>query len=125
MIIKVPLRPERLRRITGSFSWVDHRLVSDGFLQQMSQQEILLYFFLVLVGDKNGLSYYSYDRICGLLKIDPDDYLRACRGLEQKALIAYEKGLFQVLQLPEKSLPPAVPTTDGGPRSLRELLKNL
>ena len=30
---------------------------------------IALYFFLVLVSDRNGLSFYSYDAICSLLQM--------------------------------------------------------
>jgi hypothetical protein len=36
-----------------------------------------LYFFLVLVSDRHGLSYYSYDAICSLLQLSVDDYLLA------------------------------------------------
>ena len=33
MIIKRVIRPERLRQIPPSFSWVDHRLVSGHFIE--------------------------------------------------------------------------------------------
>lgn len=62
MISKQPIVPERIRRLSGSFSWIDHGILTDGFLTSMSRDEILLYFFLVLVGDKNGVSFYSYDK---------------------------------------------------------------
>ena len=50
MISRKPINPNRIRRITGSFSWIDHRILHDGYLEFMSQEEMLLYFFLVLVG---------------------------------------------------------------------------
>lgn len=78
---KTPIDPYRIRRITGSFSWIDHRLLSDGFLAAMAPDELLLYFFLVLVGDKNGISFYSYDKICAMLKIDVDRFIGARIGL--------------------------------------------
>ena len=44
MISRTPINPDRIRRITGSFSWIDHRLLSDGFLSAMTGEEILIYF---------------------------------------------------------------------------------
>jgi hypothetical protein len=101
MILKRPIYPDRIRKITGSFSWVDHRLISDYYLQQMTCFEIPLYFFLVLVGDKQGLSFYSDASICELLKIESVEYYRARERLIDRSLIAYNNGLFQVLQLPD------------------------
>ena len=57
MIEKSPLWPERIRKITGSFAFIEHRFVRDGFWSSLSQHELLLYVFLVLVADRNGLSY--------------------------------------------------------------------
>ena len=102
MISRNPINANRIRRITGSFSWIDHRLLSDGFLSVMAGEEILLYFFLTLVGDKNGVSFYSYDKICQLLKMDVDRFVQARNQLIDKALIACDTGRFQVLQLPNK-----------------------
>jgi hypothetical protein len=62
----------------------------------------LLYVFLVLVADRNGLSYYSYDKICILLRISIDEYIFARDALIEKDLIAFDGYLFQVLSLPEK-----------------------
>jgi hypothetical protein len=69
----------------------------------MSQDELLLYFFLVLVGDKNGISFYSYDKICALLKMNVDSFVQARNLLIEKSMIVSENGRFQVLQLPNKS----------------------
>jgi hypothetical protein len=54
MQIKRVLHPERLRKIEGSFSWIDHRFLTGGFLRDLSTLEILLYLFLVAVSDRNG-----------------------------------------------------------------------
>jgi hypothetical protein len=97
---KSPIIPHRVRRITGSFSWLDHRLLHHGFVQQMQSNDMLLYFFLVLVGDKNGVSYYSYDRIYGLLKITVDELIAARDRLIDMSLIAFDNGRYQVLSLP-------------------------
>jgi hypothetical protein len=91
MPIKKLLRPERIRKIEGSFSWIDHRLITGGFLPDLSTLEILLYLFLIAVSDRNGLSFYHDDRIASLLKIDLVSLGKARAGLFQKSLLAYEQ----------------------------------
>ena len=102
MIRKKIINPERVRRIHGSFSFIPHRFLTDGFLSSLTQQEILLYIFLVLVSDRYGLSYYAYDSICSYLQLAIDDYIEARDGLIDKDLIACNGTLFQVLDLPAK-----------------------
>jgi len=98
---KAPLIRERVRRLKGSFAAIEHRFLRDGFWQSLSHQELLLYFFLVLVGDRFGISFYSYDRIITLLHLHLDEYLQARDALIAKDLIAFDGHLFQVLSLPE------------------------
>ena len=100
MIKKRVLRAERIRRIERGFSFIPHRFVTDGFLSALDQKELLLYFFLVLVSDRQGLSFYSYDAICSLLQLSVEDYIRARDALMEKDLIAFDGTLFQVLDLP-------------------------
>ena len=102
MIKKIILDPGRVRRIQGGFSFIPHRFLTDGFLASLDQTEILLYFFLVLASDRNGLSFYSYDAICTFLKITADDYIEARDSLINKDLIAFDGSLFQVLDLPKE-----------------------
>jgi hypothetical protein len=100
MQIKRVLHPERLRKIEGSFSWIDHRFITGGFLRDLSTLEILLYLFLVAVSDRNGLSFYHDDRIASLLKIGLPSLGQAREGLVLRSLLAYEAPLYQVLSLP-------------------------
>jgi hypothetical protein len=102
MIHKKPLVPQRLRSIQGTFAYIEHRFLKDGFFGALSHHELLLYFLLVLVADRQGLSFYSYDKLCTLLQLDLDDYLEARNQLIQKDLIAFDGTLFQVLSLPEQ-----------------------
>ena len=60
----------------------------------------LLYFFLILVADRQGLSYYHYDKICSLLCFSVDDYIFIRDQLIDKDLIAFDGTFFQVLSLP-------------------------
>jgi len=103
MVARTPLCPERIRKISGGFSFIEHRFLRDGFFQSLRHHELLLYFFLVLVGDRRGLSYYSYDKICTLLRFTLDEYLFARDALIRKDLVAFDGHLYQVLSLPDRA----------------------
>jgi len=129
MIEKTPLCPQRVRKIIGSFAFIEHRFLRDGFLQGLSHHELLLYLFLVLVADRSGLSYYSYDKVCTLLRFSLEEYLVARDALIQKDLIAFDGHLFQVLSLPQRSaLPPPRPIRrreefeQSDPATIRQLI---
>ena len=141
---RAPIFPDRIRTIRGSFSWIEHRFLHDGFLRALSRDELLLYYFLVTVGDRHGVSYYDYEKICQLLKLEVDAYIRARDGLITRQLIAYQQGVFQVLPLPApprirkrlskqsgaRHSPPwhaarQVPARDGDFHALAEVLKRL
>ena len=102
MIQRNPIQCKRVRKIVGSFAFIEHRFLRDGFFTALSHHELMLYFFLILAADRNGLSYYSYEKICTLLRISLDEYILARDALIQKDLIAFDGYLFQVLSLPEK-----------------------
>ena len=100
MINKRILDHGRIRRIDGGFSFIPHRFVTDGFLADMEQKELLLYLFLILVSDRFGLSFYRYESICTLLQMSVDEYIAARDALMDKDLIAFDGTIFQVLDLP-------------------------
>ena len=101
---KKVLNPNRIRRIEGGFSFIPHRFLADGFLAALNQKEVLLYLFLVLVSDRHGLSFYSYDVICSLLQLTLDEYIEARDGLIKKDLLAFDGTIFQVLELPKRPI---------------------
>lgn len=102
MIEKRVLCKDRVRRIGGSFAFIEHRFLRDGFFAGLTHHELLLYLFLVMAGDRAGLSYYSYDKICTLLAIDVDEYIAARNALIGKDLIVFDGLIFQVLSLPKE-----------------------
>jgi hypothetical protein len=110
MYCKKLLDSSRVRKIEGSFSWIDHRFITGGFLQDLSTVEILLYLFLVAVSDRHGISFYHDDRICSLLKIGLASLGQARDDLIMRSLIAYESPLYQVLSLPPQ--PIALPSRE-------------
>jgi hypothetical protein len=101
MVEKNILSPKRVRTIRGSFAFIEHRFLQDGFLDALTHHELLLYLFLILAGDRNGVSFYSYDRICAHLRIPVGIYIQARDALIQKDLLAFDGALFQVLSLPK------------------------
>jgi hypothetical protein len=130
MISKKVIYPDRVRKISGSFAFIEHRFLRSGFWSALSHHELLLYLLLVVVADRQGLSYYSYDKICTLLKISVDDYILARDALIKKDLIAFDGSLFQVLSLPQKpclSAPAALKTAKDmqtyDPATIHQLIK--
>ena len=121
---KSPIMPGRVRHISGSFSWLDHRLLHHGFLRIMQPEEMLLYFFLVLVGDKNGVSFYGYDSILKLLKLTLDQYIVARDRLVELSLIAFEDDRYQVLELP-KTPSYSELTRSGEIKSIKQVLEKI
>jgi len=111
------LCPERLRKVPPQFSWVDHRLVRENYFTRCEHSAWALYLFLVSVADVDGLSYYSDASLIRRLKLDPIQLSVSRQQLLQVGLIAYEKPLYQVLNLEP------VPSTRSGQVSVAEILR--
>lgn len=129
MVTKSLIIPELRRVLKPPFAWIDRRFLLNGFLATLSQQENLLYFFLSLVADRDGLSFYSYDKICQLLQLELDDYIQARNGLMEKQLIAYDGTQFQLLALPQQQRSPTRVTSTAsrvnGVHSLADIFARL
>ena len=120
MIVKSPILPKRVRKVPKGFSWIDHRLVSDGHIDRCSHEAGALYLFLVCVGDDKGLSYYGDRSIMQKLSMDQKTLQTARSDLIRNALIAWQKPIYQVL-----CLTPAHESRRGGSAmSLGDILKN-
>ena len=110
-----PPRPDRRRSIRGSFSWIDHRFLREGFDQGLTRLEKLLYFVLVAICNQDGVSFYSDARLAELLDIRfPHELAGARKELVARLLIAYE-GVFTKCWTYPLFLPGKVKT--GLPRS--------
>lgn len=99
-------QPKNVRKIKGSFAWIDHRLLRNGYLQVMTHQDLALYLFLVLVGDRNGVSFYRKEKICDAVSLDFRQFEVAKDRLISLKLIAFEaysvlspNGYYQVLPI--------------------------
>jgi hypothetical protein len=102
-----PPRPDRIRTISGSFSWIDHRFLRQGFQEGLDRLEKLFYFVLIAVSNQDGVSFYSDSSLAKLLDVRFSHELTGARNqLVARDLIAFEKGIYQVLELPARPLPP-------------------
>ncbi|NQZ48099.1 MAG: hypothetical protein HRT63_11315 [Erythrobacter sp.] len=101
-IIKEPICRERIRRISGGFGWVDHRLVRDGYVEERSHLALATYLFLVTVADADGVSYWGDRAVAERLNAGIVELRSARAELEAAGLIAYDKPVWQVLQLPRR-----------------------
>jgi hypothetical protein len=97
-------QPQQVRRITGSFAWIDHRLLRSGYLTVMSHHDQGLYLFLVLAADRHGVSFYRKEKICDAVGLGFADFEVARDRLIDLQLIAFEpysaftpNGYYQVL----------------------------
>lgn len=109
MPVKRVLRPERLRRIPGQFSWIDQRLVREGHIQRVSPAALALYLFLLTVADHEGLSYYAERTIGRHLSMQEAAVAAARAELIRAGLIDFQAPLYQVLSLDR----PPTPRHDG------------
>jgi hypothetical protein len=121
MIKKKIIDKARIRRIDGGFAFIPHRFLTGGFVSDLSPDQLLLYFFLVLAADRFGLSFYSYDKICTLLEMSLDQYVQARCALVKKRLIAFDGTVYQVLALPE----PPKKSTRQQPHPLEPIASNM
>jgi hypothetical protein len=99
--VPTPTAPTRSPTFHSRFLQIDHRFLREGFDQGLSRLEKLLYFVLVAVSNQDGVSFYSDARLAELLDIRFPHELEAARNeLVARDLIAYEDGIYQVLDLP-------------------------
>ena len=102
-------RPDRVRVLSGAagFGWLDARLVRQGWLTTLSAEDLAVYVFLCLVGDRQGVSWYRRDRIRAALELDERAVWQTLDRLVALDLVAYQPfhehasdGFRQVLAVP-------------------------
>ena len=120
-----PLQPDRLRTLERPFGWIPFRMLTSGRLQQLSRNAKLLYFFLCLVADARGISFYGDVRLGQLLALAPPE-LRHARGeLCRRDLLAFDGRVYQLLSLPSEAPRPESPSRHGEPQPAGPILRRL
>ena len=99
MVIKRVICTDRVRQVPAQFSWVDHRLVRERYIERCDVVAAALYLFLVTVADGQGLSYYADATLARRLSMTPERLSQARGDLIRAGLIAYDRPLYQVLAL--------------------------
>ncbi len=119
---KVPIYPHMIRRVPEQFSWVDHRLVRERYIDSLSNSAAALYLFLVTVSDARGMSYYGDASMQKRLGMNEGALDKAREALVEQRLIAFRKPLYQVLALDHRREPVVV---TGEPCSMSQILRQM
>ena len=118
MVTKQPICPDRIRKTPRQFSWLDHRLVSDHYLDRCTHGAAALYLFLVTVSDARGMSYYSDRTLSQRLAMDERVLVKRRNELIGIGLVAYRKPLYQVLAIDAEPVRPV-----GSLQSVEQIFK--
>jgi len=125
-----PIVADRVRKIgKDGFAFIPNRFLHGGFFAALQADELLLYFLLVVAGNRRGLSFYHYDSLCDLLRWPVERYLSARNSLIENDLIAFDGTRFQVLELPDNPPAPCAALTDEAsledhdPATIRALIR--
>lgn len=128
--ITTPLRPDRIRTIEPPFAWLPCRFLVNGSFANLTDNEKLLYLFLCLAADRQGMSFYGISRIQTHFQFQLSDIEQARHELIQKDLIAYDGRLYQVLSLPQPQPQPQpsknrISKRTGEPENFSAILSRL
>lgn len=83
-------------RWAKSYSIVDHELLHGGYLHRLTHEAMILYLFLVVVGDREGRSFYAHDTIMEILRLSKTQLAGARAQLIQEGLIEYRRPYWWV-----------------------------
>jgi hypothetical protein len=126
--------PGRVRKVPEGFGWLDHRLLREGWLEQMTAGEIAVYAFLVLAADRHGVSFYRREKIARILGMDIAEVARALGMLMKRDMVAFKPfsrvspdGFHQVLDVPRRAAgqPEEMRRAGGTPEAIGSIMGNL
>jgi hypothetical protein len=86
-------------RNARSYSIVDHELYHGGYLHRLSHEALALYLFLVVVGDREGRSFYGEATLMEILRLDEAALALARSALMGEGLIDVRKPYWWVRSL--------------------------
>lgn len=134
-------------REAKSYSIVDHALLHGGYLGRLTHAALSLYLFLVVVGDREGRSFYGEASIRGILRLGARDLDAVRAELIRERLVRYRppywwvesltraqpsaaspRSCAQSHTLSREDRPPCfqpTPIRRAVPEALRELIRSL
>jgi hypothetical protein len=83
-------------RWARSYSIIDHQILHGRYLHRLSHESMILYLFLVVVGDRQGRSFYSDQLITEILRLTVSALHHAREELISEALISYRRPYWEV-----------------------------
>lgn len=120
-----PPRPELVRRPSGSFGWLDARLLHQGWLKRLGPDAVATLALLALAADRQGASFYSRQRMAEALRMTRAAVDAALARLADLGLVAHRPwrpgnadGVWQLIPLPGNH--PAPKAQDKAPRDADE-----
>ena len=94
-------------REAKSYSIVDHQLLHGGYLARLTHAALALYLFLIVVGDREGRSFYSDASIGGILRLSGTALVEARQEVIASGLIRYRRPHWWVASLTRAKSPEA------------------
>src|SRR3972149_6897300 len=89
-------------RWARSYSIIDHQILQGGYLHRLSHESMILYLFLVVVGDRQVRSFYSDPSITEILRLSGPKLDQAREELISEALIRYRRPYGEVKNLTQR-----------------------
>lgn len=130
-----PPHPELLRSPSGSFGWLEDRLLHGGWLARLGPEATCVLVLLALAADRHGASFYGRARMAARLGLTRGQVDRALERLLALGLVAHRPwrhgladGVWQLMPVPEDEHPepPESRTTRAGePLSVGAILAQL
>lgn len=112
-------------RRAKSYSIIDHAFLHGGYFHRLSHQALSLYLFLVVVGDRDGKSYYGENTIADILRLEGDTFRGARQELLGAGLISFCSPYFWVKNISPTTQPSASKGRQDDQNRLTELLRQL
>ena len=125
MVAKVLIDHRRKRRIPSHFSWVDHRLIRNGYARKCSTEALGLYLFLTAVSDSEGLSYYGDKSISREINCTEESVSLLRKELISAELIVFNGRIYQVLDLKDSSMNIPEKHKIEGAHSMNDILEKM
>jgi len=110
-------------RWARSYSIIDHQILHGRYLHRLSHESMILYLFLVVVGDPQGRSFYSDRSIMEILRLSVSALHHAREELISEGLISYRRPYWELKNLPQRRDHKANNTLSSG-RPEAELLSD-
>lgn len=101
-------------RKADSYSIIDHQLLHGRYLHSLSHESLVLYLFLVVVGDSDGKSFYGDRTIMGILRFKVSDLDNAREELIKESLINYRSPYWLVNPIRRVSFSNVVKNLNNG-----------